>query len=54
MNATRSFSIRKRLRRVRTIGWRIHAFIWLETAAAKALLGWIPVAWEEPLVVRDA
>jgi hypothetical protein len=33
------------------IGWRIHAFIWFETAAALALVAWLLAAWRRPVEV---
>ena len=36
------------------IGWRIHAFIWLEAAAALALVVWLLVAWRRPLELGRA
>jgi hypothetical protein len=32
-----------------SIGWRIHALIWLEAVAALVLVAWLLVAWTKPL-----
>lgn len=34
-----------------TIGWRIHVFIWLEAAAAIALVVWLLVSWRRTVML---